>query len=186
MYDDAGGDGEAAIQVIDEQIIGDPGKKSTWGSPSILEELQISRSEYDGLPEGVKRIMVDYKFNTGRSVKDLIAIANKEGWSGRSAFDGNVTWNHNDEAALVDLLTNMDVKELNTARKDLYKGRYERIIESSEGTDYPSWLKGLPSSHPLASLKGKTGAMSDDDKKKIKAYGQSVKDQYDNSQQYRI
>jgi hypothetical protein len=123
--------GEAAIKVIEEQIIGDPNKEADWGKDktSILQELQIDRKTFDAFDEDVKQLLVDYKFNTGRDIKDLLTISfDDKAWSGKRGAKETITdviyqgALPKDKNGKVDW-SKLNMKELLKARKALYTQR---------------------------------------------------------------
>tara|TARA_R110000751_G_scaffold3827_3_gene17813 strand:+ start:2522 stop:3067 length:546 start_codon:yes stop_codon:yes gene_type:complete len=113
---------EKALKVIDKYIIGTD--KST--SKSILKDLGVDRKIFNNLPTEVKEQLVDWKFNTGRSVADLIYMA-----SGKDkSFTGYKA--HRSSAKKPSELSNIDIlsltkTQLNKARKELYEGRIESM-----------------------------------------------------------
>ena len=113
---------EKALKVIDKHIIGQ--NKSTF--ESILYDLGIDRSAFNALPEIVKEQLVDWKFNTGRSVADLVYIA--------SDIDPNYTGfvAHRAKAKTPSEISSIDISKLtksalSKARKELYEGRIKSM-----------------------------------------------------------
>ena len=88
--------------------------------------MGIDRSTFDALPETVKEQLVDWKFNTGRSVADLVYIA--------SGIDPNYTGfdAHRARAKTPSEISGIDISKLtksalNKARKELYEGRIKSM-----------------------------------------------------------
>ena len=113
---------EKALKVIDKHIIGQ--NKSTF--ESILYDLGIDRSTFDAFPEVVQEQLVDWKFNTGRSVADLVYIA--------SDMDSNYTGfvAHRAKAKTPSEISSIDISKLtksalSKARKELYEGRIKSM-----------------------------------------------------------
>ncbi|MHA2113436.1 MAG: hypothetical protein ACW98W_18380, partial [Candidatus Hodarchaeales archaeon] len=119
---ESGNKEEKALKVIDKYIIGQ--NKST--PKSILKDLGIDKSTFDTFPEAVKEQLVDWKFNTGRSVADLIYMA-----SGKdNAFTGYKA--HRSSAKTPSEISGIDISKLtksalSKARNELYKGRIESM-----------------------------------------------------------
>tara|TARA_R110002096_G_scaffold377036_2_gene570866 strand:+ start:2871 stop:3539 length:669 start_codon:yes stop_codon:yes gene_type:complete len=113
---------EKSLKVIDKYIIGTD--KST--SKSILKDLGVDRKIFNNLPTEVKEQLVNWKFNTGRSVADLIYMA-----SGKDkSFTGYKS--HRSNSKTPSDLSNIDISnltktQLNKARKELYEGRIESM-----------------------------------------------------------
>ena len=66
----------------------------------------------------VAKILVDYKFNTGRSVKDLITIAAGGDWDGKRAAGPNVS-----DATVLKAIDNPDARNRYDAYKKSHKGK---------------------------------------------------------------
>ena len=115
---------EKALKVIDKYVIGTD--KST--SKSILKDLGVDRKIFNNFPNEVKEQLVNWKFNTGRSVADLIYMA-----SGKDkSFTGYKA--HRSNAKKPSDLSNINISnltksQLNKARKELYEGRIESMKE---------------------------------------------------------
>ena len=166
------------IDSVNDYIIGqDNGKKEYGGNQTILADLNISRSEFDALPEGVKKELVDWKFNSGRGTTDLVLIAGGGDWDGDRAFEFNSPASDKleDKNGVKIDLKNLDVAKLRQARQELYTGRIDglRAGIALYNSD-PSAGKGF---NPNAKPKGST-----------KTYAEILEfaeDGYNNSQQYR-
>ena len=145
LYKQASGSAsEKALSTIDKYIIGSGPNQADVGdgNRTILQDLNMSRSDFDKLPTDVKRQLVDWKFNSGRGTTDLIAIASGieidgEKWNGTKAYEQN--------SPDASLLSGVDIAKLTPeslakARKELYQGR----INGLKG------MKGKESEYKLA------------------------------------
>tara|TARA_R110002126_G_C10391213_1_gene495062 strand:+ start:395 stop:973 length:579 start_codon:yes stop_codon:yes gene_type:complete len=119
--------GEKAINTVNNYIVGtDPAATLEGGNTSILTDLNYTKEIFNNLPTEVKEQLVDWKFNTGRSVADLIYMA-----SGKDkSFTGYKA--HRSSAKKPSELSNIDIlsltkTQLNKARKELYEGRIESM-----------------------------------------------------------
>ncbi len=138
-----------ALALVNKEIIGSPNVKtkeyntagvgrrpSMKSEPSILYELnhigkglKVSKKEWEGLektnPE-LAEILVDYKFNTGRNITDLIAIASgKDIWNGDEAASKNLDVKKlaaviPKKESLVKYLQSIPFSKLKEAREELY------------------------------------------------------------------
>jgi hypothetical protein len=117
------------INSVNDYIIGqDSGKAEYGGKKTILTDLGISRADFDALPEGVKKELVDWKFNSGRGTTDLVLIAGGGDWDGTRAFTSNSPKSDELEVNGVKIdLKNLDVAKLRQARQDLYTGRIDGL-----------------------------------------------------------
>lgn len=155
---------QEALDLVNQEIIGDPDTKTksfkvddgqggtkTKEEPSIMYELNhvkgsvasMSVDQWKQLEKAnpeIAKILVDYKFNTGRSIKDLITIAGGGAWSGKKAAGATMPDNllsdlvdkfYKDPAnaglakedVLLKFLESLDVDKLKEARKRLYLDR---------------------------------------------------------------
>ena len=175
---------EKFINSVNDYIIGqDNGKKEYGGKQTILTDLGISRSEFDALPEDVRKELVDWKFNSGRGTTDLVLIASGGDWDGDRAFRLNSPTSAelvvNDPSnpgkkKPIDL-KNLDVAKLKAARQELYKKRIDGLKNGI----------ALFKSNPKAK-----GAFDPNAKPKnsTKTYAEILEfaeDGYNNSQKYR-
>ena len=126
----------AAEQSIEKYIIGkgapEMGKKAD-GNTTIMSDLNVSYDEFDKFPADLKRTLIDYKLNSGRSSKDLIAVAlGKE--TGEDAYLDTKVGEVNtlvkglkyDAATLAKLTP----EKLEQARNDMYLGPIKVISET--------------------------------------------------------
>lgn len=128
---ESGSASEKALSTIDKYIIGSGPNQADvgGGNRTILQDLNMSRSDFDKLPTDVKRQLVDWKFNSGRGTTDLIAIASGieiDGakWDGTKAFEQNSP----DASLLTGIaIAKLTPESLAKARKELYKGRIEGL-----------------------------------------------------------
>jgi hypothetical protein len=134
---------EKALATIDEYIIGGKPNDSKFrkvdektgdatyfvggvkGNTTILQDLQMTRANFDKLPTAVKKELVDWKFNSGRNIRDLIKTANdKSSWSGVQAHQNISPTNDEIKNIKIGELTK---KKLTEARHELYTGRIEGL-----------------------------------------------------------
>jgi len=135
---------EEALALVNKEIIGDPNTKTKAYNkngklkeePSILYELnhigkgiKLDKKQWAELEKDnpmVAKILVDYKFNTGRSVKDLITIAAGGDWDGTRAAGPNVS-----DATVLKAIDNPDARN-----------RYNTYKKSNKGKDmdYTLWF----------------------------------------------
>lgn len=116
---------EAAEATINEYIIGSDPTVKKDGKPTILNELNISRGDFDKLPEDTKELLVGYKMNSGRDIADLLVIASGGDWDGRKAHRGSIDKNL---VKAVDV-ANLTPNQLESARQQLYIGRIQSMQE---------------------------------------------------------
>lgn len=79
---------DEALKIINEEIV-----------PDVVKDIGIDQSDFDALPANIQGALVDYKFNTGRSEKDILQIAYNKitnvsgGWNASKSYgydkDGN-------------------------------------------------------------------------------------------------
>ena len=152
LYEEEKGSAEEkALSTIDKYIIGSGPSQADIGgdNKTILQDLNMSRSDFDKLPTDVKRQLVDWKFNSGRGTTDLIAIASGikidgEKWDGTKAFEQN--------SPDASLLAGIDISKLSKeslvkARKILYEGRLEGLKNMPDKkSEYNTALKGYNNS----------------------------------------
>jgi hypothetical protein len=152
LYEEEKGSAEEkALSTIDKYIIGSEPSQADigGGNKTILQDLNMSRSDFDKLPTDVKRQLVDWKFNSGRGTTDLIAIASGikidgEKWDGTKAFEQN--------SPDASLLAGIDISKLSKeslvkARKILYEGRLEGLKNMPDKkSEYNTALKGYNNS----------------------------------------
>ena len=137
---------EKALSTIDKFIIGSaPDQKDVGGgNKTILQDLNMSREDFDKLPEDVRRQLVDWKFNSGRGTTDLIAIAGGADWDGKRAYD--------DPSPTVEFIKEIDIKTLTAkslkkARQELYKGRIDGLKnKKGKESEYKAALQGYNNS----------------------------------------
>ena len=55
---------EEALKIINNEIV-----------PEVVKEIGIDKNDFESLPANIQGALVDYKFNTGRSEKDILQIA---------------------------------------------------------------------------------------------------------------
>ena len=123
----------AAEEAIEKYIIGKGSPTMGEKNTTIMSDLGVSYDQFDKLPADLKRTLIDYKLNSGRSSKDLIAVAlGKE--TGEDAyldtkvsevdkFVKGVTY----DAATLAKLTPQKLEE---ARNDMYLAPIKVISES--------------------------------------------------------
>ena len=116
---------EAAEATINEYIIGSDPTVKKDGKPTILNELNMSRDDFDKLPDDTKELLVGYKMNSGRDIADLLVIASGGDWDGRKAHRGSIDKNL---VKAVDI-TSLTPNQLETARQALYVGRIKSMQE---------------------------------------------------------
>jgi hypothetical protein len=137
---------EKALSTIDKFIIGSgPDQEDVGGgNKTILQDLNMSREDFDKLPEDVRRQLVDWKFNSGRGTTDLIAIAGGADWDGKKAFQKN--------SPTVEFIEKIDISKLTPeslkkARQELYKGRVDGLKNmKGKESEYKAALKGYNNS----------------------------------------
>jgi len=165
------------INSVNDYIIGQDGGNAKYGGKNtILTDLGISRAEYDKLPKGVKKELVDWKFNTGRGTTDVILIAAGGDWDGDRGFRSNSPkasdLKINDNGKMVNInIADLNVKKLKEARNKLYKGRIDGIKADLKSGKYKPGEKPSSANGP-----------SDPTYKEILEFAE---DGYNNSQQYR-
>tara|TARA_R110001606_G_scaffold282680_2_gene431274 strand:- start:738 stop:3281 length:2544 start_codon:yes stop_codon:yes gene_type:complete len=165
------------INSVNDYIIGQDGGDAKYGGKNtILTDLGISRAEYDKLPKGVKKELVDWKFNTGRGTTDVILIAAGGDWDGDRGFRSNSPkasdLKINDNGKMVNInIADLNVKKLKEARNKLYKGRIDGIKADLKSGKYKPGEKPSSANGP-----------SDPTYKEILEFAE---DGYNNSQQYR-
>lgn len=143
---------EKALATIDKYIIGDgpddPLVGGVKGNTTILHDLQMTRAEFDKLPDEVKKELVDWKFNSGRNTRDLIKTANdKSSWSGVDAHQK--TSPTNDEIKTIDI-KGLTKDKLTSGRHELYKGRITSLKQMIAAEKDPKKKKELQSDLTLA------------------------------------
>jgi len=137
---------EKALSTIDKFIIGSgPDQEDVGeGNKTILQDLNMSREDFDKLPEDVRRQLVDWKFNSGRGTTDLIAIAGGADWDGKKAYEKN--------SPTVEFIEKIDISKLTPeslkkARQELYKGRLDGLKNmKGKESEYKAALKGYNNS----------------------------------------
>jgi len=125
-FNQAEGDkAQKALTTTNKYIIGEDGQdKLNGGNTTILQDLKMSRKDFDLLPDDVKSELVNWKLNTGRGTTDLVMIAGGGDWDGKRAF--------NDPSPTADKIKNIDLskltkEDLKAARQELYKGRIDGL-----------------------------------------------------------
>ncbi len=138
------------MTTTNKYIIGEDGQgKLNGGNTTILQDLKMSRKDFDALPDDVKEELVNWKLNTGRGTTDLVMIAGGGNWTGLDAYEKN--------SPTADQIKNIDLSKLTksnlrSARQTLYKGRIEGLqnqvnekgenaIEPKSGRTYGALLK---------------------------------------------
>ena len=137
---------EKALSTIEKFIIGSgPDQEDVGGgNKTILQDLNMSREDFDKLPEDVRRQLVDWKFNSGRGTTDLIAIAGGADWDGKRAFQKN--------SPTVEFIEEIDISKLTPeslkkARQELYKGRIDGLKNmKGKEAEYKAALNGYNNS----------------------------------------
>lgn len=126
----------AAEQSIEKYIIGkdapEMGAKAD-GNTTIMSDLDISYDEFEALPVDLRKTLIDYKLNSGRSSKDLIAVAlGKE--TGEDAYldtkVGEVNTLIKDLEYDAATLAKLTPAKLEEARNDMYLGPIKVISET--------------------------------------------------------
>ena len=124
---------EKAMTTTNKYIIGEDGQGELNGfNTTILQDLDMSRENFDKLTDDVKSELVNWKLNTGRGSTDLILIASGGDWDGSRAYDFDSP--SSDKIKNIDL-SKLTKSDLNKARQELYKGRIEGLRKEANKPD---------------------------------------------------
>ena len=123
----------AAEKTINDYIIGGEGKVIGGGNSTIINDLSISRDDFEKLAPSVRKTLIDYKLNSGRSSKDLIAVALGIE-TGVDAYLDNKTgevnsYNYQD-LERPGVASRLTPQKLEAARDDMYLGPIKVISET--------------------------------------------------------
>ena len=123
----------AAEEAIEKYIIGKGSPTMGEKNTTIMSDLGVSYDQFDKFPADLKRTLIDYKLNSGRSSKDLIAVAlGKE--TGEDAYlDTKVSEVDNfvkDITYNAATLAKLTPQKLEEARNDMYLAPIKVISES--------------------------------------------------------
>lgn len=116
----------AAEGAIEKYIIGKGSPTMGKGNTTIIDDLGVSYDEFDKFPPALRRTLIDYKLNSGRSSKDLIAVALGIETGVDAYLDNKISdvnnYNYNLELQKPGVLSKLTPEKLEEARDDMYLG----------------------------------------------------------------